>query len=149
MSVTANACASTAIGEGHHRLIATFREFASEMEGAGERLADPIVVRAAIAFLRESLLPFAHWEDEQFDGCPDVAEESAFEHAFLQAEIDALAAAVAESDRGEEPAGLTDRIRRSVHRIEAVLELHVQKADERMTLRATHARAPGLRLHPR
>ena len=30
------------------------------------------------------------------DGCPELTEDTAFEHAFLHAEIDALAAATAE-----------------------------------------------------
>src|SRR5690606_29805139 len=89
-----------------------------------------------VAFLRQSVLPFARWEERQPGGCEEVAEDTAFEHAFLAAEIDRLGAAVAALEGGtprERAAGAAAALRQ-VHRLEAVLERHVHKAEERETL---------------
>ena len=121
------------IRQGHRGLLTTFREFARGLDATGDRLPEPEELRALIAFLRQSLLPFAHWEERHLDGCAEIVEDTAFEHAFLNAEVDALAAAVAGLERGVAgtPAGITPRVRRHLHRIEALLELHVQKAEDR------------------
>ena len=130
-SAAADASAGVLIREGHQGLVEVFREFARDVDGMEDSFPDPDVLRAAIAFLRQSLLPFARWEKEHLNGCRELTEDTAFEHAFLNAEVDALAAAVADLDRRSEPNHAAQRIRRCVHRIEAVLELHVQKAEDR------------------
>ena len=140
MILTAVPPVEATIREGHRGLLTTFRELAHDLEGEGRRLPDAEVLRALVAFLRQSLIPFGHWEDRHPGGCPEVAEDDAFEHAFLAVEIDALAAAAAEIDRaGAAPDAVAARIRRHVHRVESVLELHVQKAEDR----AGAAASPG------
>lgn len=133
MILTSGLPAATMIREGHRGLLATVREFASDFHDTRGSLAEPDELRAMIAFLRQGLLPFAHWEEKHLDGCDLVTEDTAFEHAFLSAEVDALAAAVADLEQGDEESrrGIARRVRRHVHRLEALLELHVQKAEDR------------------
>lgn len=119
--------------EGHRGLVEAFREFARDVEGSEDGLPHPDVLRAVIAFLRQGVLPFAQWEEEHLDGCFQVSEDTAFEHAFLNAEIDALAAALSDLHRPADRRQAEQRVRKCVHRIEAVLELHVQKAEDRET----------------
>jgi uncharacterized protein len=133
MSLATDFPISSTIREGHEELLATFREFALDFDSAEDRLPDPDTVRATISFLRQGLLPFARLEERHPGGCAEVVEDTAFEHAFLTVEIDALVSAVSGlgSPVGPDRAAHARRIRRCVHRIEAVLELHVQKEQDR------------------
>ena len=121
-----------AVRDGHRTLLAAFGELAGEAE-RGEGDPDAEALRGLVALLRHGVLPFAHREDAAPAGCPDVAEDVAFEHAFLAAETEALADAARALALA--PAGTPvrraarDRVRRQLHRIGAVLELHVQKAE--------------------
>ena len=119
--------------EGHRGLLVTFREFARDLDRALDQPSDPAHLRGMLAFLRQSLLPFARREEAVLDGCPELTEDTAFEHAFLHAEIDALAAATAELEHSsiDRRSGLARPVVRHVHRFEALLELHVQKAEDR------------------
>jgi nitroimidazol reductase NimA-like FMN-containing flavoprotein (pyridoxamine 5'-phosphate oxidase superfamily) len=115
-----------AVLEGHRHLLATFRAFWDP-----EAFGPPSVedVRGAVAFLRHGLLPFARWEEASVEPATPDAETTAFEHAFLAAEIDALAAA---ASRPHGASGSADaEVLRRLHRIDAVLELHVARAAER------------------
>lgn len=121
MSTIAGSPTEVVIRDGHRALVTTFREVARSLDASGDRVPEPETLRAVVAFLRQGLLPFADWEQKQLARGAEVAEDTAFEHAFLNAEVDALAAAVAE--RGREPernqTGIAQRIRRGVHRIDA------------------------------
>jgi uncharacterized protein len=133
MNPTAEFPADLMISGGHQGLVTTFREFARDFDDVEDQLPDPDTLRAVVSFLRHGLLPFTHGEDRQPGGCVEVAEDTAFEHAFLTVEIDALTVAVSDVGRhtGRIPGALARRIRRCMHRIEAVLELHVQKTNDR------------------
>lgn len=142
---TAGSTPENLIRDGHRGLLSTFREFASGLDGLEDRLPGKEELRAMIAFLRHGLLPFAHWEDRHQDACAVVAEDTAFEHALLNAEVDALASAVAELERdeGRDGARIARRIQRHVHRTEALLELHIQKAEDRESTFSEPAAEPG------
>lgn len=126
------------IRDGHRRLLDAFREFDTAAEGTAGAEPDVDELRATVAFLRQSVLPFARWEETCLPPAAELTEELAFEHAFLAAEIDALAAAVAAL--AEQPwshperRATAARVRRALHRIEAVLELHVLKGEDRVLL---------------
>lgn len=111
---------------GHRELLATLREFAEDLDGPR---AGPESGRGAVAFLRQTLLPFARHEESTRSAAGQCA---ALDHAFLTAEIDALAAEgrVLESARPEGVPAAVSAVRRRVHRLEAVLELHAARDDE-------------------
>jgi uncharacterized protein len=128
------------IRDGHRSLLATFRGFADVFLADFDGIGDLDGMRAATSFLRDSLLPFARWEERSEAAGSRLAEEMAFEHAFIAVEIDALDSAVAEfadavAGRADEAMEVLARIRRHAARLEAVLELHVLKAEERVSLR--------------
>lgn len=131
---TADPLAQAAIAAGHRDLLATFEEFRDALEGgSGER--DEEGLRAAVAFLRQGVIPFSREEERVLGACGAEAEVVGFEHAFLAAEIDALAAEVAAlltapSEAGEIPATAA-LVRRRADRIQAVLELHVLRGEDR------------------
>lgn len=131
-SAPADPLASVALRLGHRELLATLRELIAEGEGPGEEM-DPYTLRATLAFLRQEVVPFARSEEALLAGDPAVWEGVAFEHAFLEAEIDRLGAeaaallAVPADGAGTAP----HRVRRTLHRIEAVLELHLDREGER------------------
>jgi nitroimidazol reductase NimA-like FMN-containing flavoprotein (pyridoxamine 5'-phosphate oxidase superfamily) len=114
--------AADPVRTGHRRLLETFRELQAE-------LAEPVpgcgTARAAVAFLRESLLPFAQREEAVLGVVSADLHGVALDHAFIAAEVDALAAEVRE--RGADPAA----VRRRLYRLEAVLELHLAREEER------------------
>lgn len=106
---------------GHRALLRTLREFAAGLEADGIDGA-----RGAAAFLRQTLLPFARREEAALPASA-AAEAAALDHAFLAAEIDALAA---EARALAACPGALDAVRRRLHRVEAVLELHLARDDE-------------------
>jgi len=136
MSITTEASPEVMIRDRHRELLSTFREFTRSLDGMEPAEPDPASLHAVIAFLRQGLLPCAHGEEGQLDGRAVITEDAAFEHAFLNAEIDALVTAVADLRRDAERnrSELLQCILRSAYRIEAVLELHVQKAEDRESL---------------
>lgn len=105
---------AVAIRAGHRELLETLREL----------LAEPVDLRATLAFLRQSVVPFARREERLLRSELEAWEGAAFDHAFLEAEIDRLG-----REMGEEGASL--RVRRTLWRIEAALELHVLREDDR------------------
>ena len=126
-----------AIFEGHRRLLDTFREFRAADPGRHPASVDLNELRATAAFLRQEVLPFCRWEEEALEDDREGWETTAFEHAFLAAEIDALAVEVAELERAvdrgrpEDRAANFSRLIRRGHRIEAVLELHMERTEDR------------------
>lgn len=92
-------------------------------------------LRAAAAFLRQEVLPFCRWEEDLLLAAPDEWEAAAFDHGFLAAEIDAFGrevTALEETREWDDEARrrASQRLLRRVHRIEAVLELHMQRAED-------------------
>ena len=119
---------------GHRALLRTFREF-GVVAPDGELREDPDALRGAVAFLRHELLPFARREEEALEPGSTRREGVSFEHAFLAAEIDAFADAVAAllalpAGPSREREEARYRVLRAAHRIEAALELHVQKEED-------------------
>jgi uncharacterized protein len=117
-----------AIRDGHLALLTTLREFMDDLRPGFDPGSDSGSLRATLAFLRESLLGFAAREEAAITGSSG-SEHTAFEHAFLAVEIDALgreASRLIASDAGSRGAAL-ERVRRRLHRLEAVLELHLQR----------------------
>lgn len=118
---------AAAIRRGHRALLATLREFAEELDGPG---AGADAARGAAAFLRHTLLPFARREEAALVADGGAAESAALDHAFLAAEIGALEAeSRALADDPGDPAAAAV-VRRRVHRVEAVLELHLAREEE-------------------
>jgi nitroimidazol reductase NimA-like FMN-containing flavoprotein (pyridoxamine 5'-phosphate oxidase superfamily) len=108
---------------GHRWLLETFRELLAELEGPAA--GAPEAARAVVAFLRQSVMPFASHEEAVLGAFPAEAEGAALDHAFIAAEVEALAAEV-------RAAGVDlVRVRRRLHRLEAVLELHLAREEER------------------
>jgi hypothetical protein len=105
------------------------REFAEELDAPDAHVE---CVRGAVAFLRHTLLPFARREEAGLAGRPQHAESAGLDHAFLAAEADALAAEGRALAAGE--AGIAAHaiaaVRRRLHRIEAVLELHMARGED-------------------
>lgn len=129
----ADPLAQAAVAAGHRGLLATFAELGPALEG-GPGAVDAEGVRAAVAFLRQGVLPFGREEERVLGFRGAEAEAVAFEHAFLAAEIDALAAEAAELlGAGQGPARerAAARVRRRADRIGAVLELHVLRGEDR------------------
>lgn len=125
---------SSAIRSGHHQLLETLRELIADSDRP--QGLDPESLRAALAFLRQGLVPFARREEHSLAPDGIVWESVAFEHAFLEAEIDRFCREAAALLRGD-PLDRSERqrsaleVRRTLCRIEAVLELHVLKEDDR------------------
>ena len=67
-SAASDASAGAVIREGHQGLVEAFREFARDVDGMEDSLPDPDVLRAAIAFLRQSLLPNPRQSRSRPDG---------------------------------------------------------------------------------
>jgi YbgC/YbaW family acyl-CoA thioester hydrolase len=118
----------------HRALLRTFREF-GVVATDGELREDPDALLGAVAFLRHELLPFARREEEALEPGSIRREGVSFEHAFLAAEIDGFADAVAallalpaRPSREREEARY--RVLRAAHRVETALELHVQKEED-------------------
>jgi nitroimidazol reductase NimA-like FMN-containing flavoprotein (pyridoxamine 5'-phosphate oxidase superfamily) len=132
-ALAADPLARAAVAEGHRGLLATFAEFHGALDDPGE--PDAETLRGAVAFLRQGVIPFAREEERVLGRRSEEAETAAFEHAFLAAEIDALAGEVAAllaappvpGERAEAAA----RVRRRADRIQAVLELHVLRGEDR------------------
>ena len=115
--------AEASLRAGHRRLLETFRELQEELDepaGTGAEAA-----RAAVAFLRHTLLPFARDEEAALGAFPAEAEGAALDHAFIAAEVEALAAETRAIPFAAAP------VRRRLHRLEAVLELHLAREEER------------------
>lgn len=132
---------AVAIGAGHRALLETLRDLVGGREEGGRAL-DEDALRGVLAFLRQGVVPFARWEERALRGAGEVWEGAAFEHAFLEVEIDRLAREAAEVSRGEGGLGTAAaRARRTLHRIEAVLEVHALRADDRGVFAAPPAPA--------
>jgi nitroimidazol reductase NimA-like FMN-containing flavoprotein (pyridoxamine 5'-phosphate oxidase superfamily) len=123
MTAAAPPAGADELSAGHRRLLATFRELLSELEE--DPGADLETLRASVAFLRHSILPFSRAEEAALVGLPPEAEGAALDHAFLAAEIGGLAA---EAGR---PVPDARAVLRRLHRLEAVLELHLTRDEER------------------
>ncbi len=126
-----------AVRFGHHVLLDTLGEFG--LLGAdGELTADVEALRGAAAFLRHEVVPFARGEERLLGPGAPGYESASFDHAFLAAEIeafarevDALARTTASGAAAVTGSGSAHaRVLRLAHRIEAILELHVQKGDD-------------------
>jgi nitroimidazol reductase NimA-like FMN-containing flavoprotein (pyridoxamine 5'-phosphate oxidase superfamily) len=132
-----------ALRAGHRDLLDTLRELMSGIGRTSGRL-DQESLRAAVAFLQQGLVPFARREELSLPPGDGVREAIAFEHAFLHAEIERLAreaAPILRRGPAESPE-CTDsvgRVWRTLCRIEAVLELHVFKEEDRVVPGATSA----------
>ena len=129
----ADPLAQAAVAAGHRELLATFAEFREALEGAAGN-SDAEGLRGAVAFLRHGVVPFSREEERVLGFRGAEAEATAFEHAFLAAEIDAIAAEAggllaAEAGPARERAAA--RVRRRADRIGAVLELHVLRGEDR------------------
>lgn len=111
---------------GHRALLHALRELADDLEAPAAAVESE---RGAVAFLRRPLLPFAAREEGV--PAPAAAGCAAPDHAFLAAEIDALhAEARALACAGAGAAELA-AVRRRVHRLQALLELHLAHDDQR------------------
>jgi nitroimidazol reductase NimA-like FMN-containing flavoprotein (pyridoxamine 5'-phosphate oxidase superfamily) len=122
------------IHAGHLQILRTFRELGELSRGSAGRLPDRESLAACVAFLRHSVSPFGRWEEDAFIPGTDLAEDTSFEHAFLAAETEALAAAVESLDTHEcEVREQAKRalVWRQLVRIESALELHMWKAADR------------------
>ncbi|HET8654601.1 MAG TPA: pyridoxamine 5'-phosphate oxidase family protein [Longimicrobiaceae bacterium] len=128
---------ATGIRGEHRRLLATFREFLDPLTTGADPAAGE-ALRAAVAFLRQGVLAFAHREEEALLAGGGRLEDAALEHAFLAAEIDRLGQEVrrltgAHGRGAEERDRSLARIRELAYRIEAVLEVHLLKEEENDT----------------
>jgi len=118
--------AAVAIHRRHHHLLDAFRSLVSDI-GPPKRFGrDGAALRAVVALLREGLGPYAQQEEQRLPP-GHVRETTAFEHAFLQVEVDSLARLIM---RPPETPGRDSDIARSLHRIGAVLELHVERSND-------------------
>lgn len=111
---------------GHRKLLDDFRGFLDFAAPDAEGRADVAGLRALVAFLRQGVQPFARWEEQQLEAEHACVEDAAFEHAFLAAETEALARAVDRLEAG----GEWGEVNRQLHRIEALLELHVLRGED-------------------
>lgn len=118
---------------GHRRILDALREFTTETSRDGRiRTGDRATARGLVAFLRQEILPFARREERLMAAGSPEHEATTFEHAFLEAEIDAFARAV-ESVPTDGAGGIytVKEIERRIHRVEAILELHAARHEER------------------
>lgn len=134
----------------HFELLETLREMLANADQPGKEpgMDD---LRAILAFLRQSVVPFARWEESRLRPYAEVWEGATLDHAFLEAEIDRLGRDLADligcrgSGVGTGPReGTVRRLLRTLWRIEAVLELHMLREEERGTL--VPASGPGPRI---
>lgn len=130
----ADPLSQAAVAAGHRDLLATFAEFRDALEGSGGA-PDAEGLRGAVAFLRQGVIPFSREEERVLGFRGAEAEALTFEHAFLAAEIGALAAEVAALLDAAPPAAEREHaaalVRRRADRIQAVLELHVLRGEDR------------------
>lgn len=124
-----------AIRHAHGELLATLREFVATWD-SGDEPPPASDMSAVVAFLRHGVLHFARREESWLGPHAAESDGTAFEHAFLAAETDALAreaAGLARTHPRERPSrdAAARAVRRRLHRIEAILELHVRKAEDR------------------
>jgi nitroimidazol reductase NimA-like FMN-containing flavoprotein (pyridoxamine 5'-phosphate oxidase superfamily) len=122
------------IRDGHRRLLEVFMDFVP-LVPRGE--LDPSALQGLVAFLRQSVLPFARWEEDKLSPGTDLAEDLAFEHAFLAIEIDALAksaAHLAAASTSEERLVAEAVTWRRLYRLEGIFELHASKLEDRPLL---------------
>lgn len=134
MSAATDPPAAAAVRFGHRRLLGTLAEFGL-VGPDGELTADEEALRGAAAFLRHEVIPFARGEERALGLDGRGCESTAFEHAFLASEIEAFAReveAAAGAERAAGPAREAARLRvaRRIHRIQAILELHVEKGED-------------------
>lgn len=122
-AATLDPLADASLRVGHRWLLETFRELLQELEEP--EAGGPDAARAAVAFLRHSLLPFARGEEATLAVLAAEAEGAALDHAFIAAEIDRL------GDEARAHPFDGARVRRRLHRLEAVLELHLSRDEER------------------
>lgn len=125
-----------AVHDGHRRILTLLREFRSSEPWRSGENADGDTIRALIAFLRQEILPFAAREEAWMPPGSEEREATSFEHAFLAAEIDALDRAAERLprgvvDRADDAGSWREEVRRRIDRIEAVLELHAGRQEER------------------
>jgi len=121
------------VRRGHRRLLDEFRGFLEFATPDAEGRADVEGLRALVAFLRQEVQPFARWEERQLEAEHADAGDAAFEHAFLAAETEALARAVERLAEG----GEWGEVNRQLHRIEALLELHVLRGEDEASEQAS------------
>lgn len=110
------------------RVVGALTALHGETHGGPEGAHGSVDLEAAgalVAFLRQELLPFAAREEERLLADPAERETMMFEHGFLAAEIDGLSGQVDAARIGFTAA--VPRIRRAIHRIEAVLKMHVER----------------------
>jgi uncharacterized protein len=122
---------ATAIRVGHRELLDTLRELAGGLDPCVGSF-DESALRGTLAFLRHEVIPFARWEEAAIPP-GERWEDTAFEHAFVAVETDALAREI-EVLLGARSSQLHPALRgvcRRLDRIEAVLELHALKEEER------------------
>jgi uncharacterized protein len=130
-TATLDPLTATALRVGHRELLDTLRELAAGLDPSSVAY-DEAALRGALAFLRQEVTPFARWEEGALPP-GERWEDVAFDHAFLAMETDALAReleallAATPGARGRTLSGVCRRLAR----IEAVLELHVLKEEER------------------
>jgi nitroimidazol reductase NimA-like FMN-containing flavoprotein (pyridoxamine 5'-phosphate oxidase superfamily) len=126
---------TTSHRDGHQALLDTLRELTEGVDRP-ERGLDEESLRALLAFLRQGLVPFARREERTLAPDGEAWECTTFEHAFLEAEIDRLSREVTALLQKKDPGAGGDAqpaalVRRSLCRIEAVLELHVHREVDR------------------
>jgi nitroimidazol reductase NimA-like FMN-containing flavoprotein (pyridoxamine 5'-phosphate oxidase superfamily) len=145
VAVGESASIPDAVISGHRRILEALHEFRGGAERTPEgRCTDRETVLGLVAFLRQEILPFAAREEQGLAADQAEYETTSFEHAFLAAEIDALAGAVQQAASFANPAWYETGIVRRIHRIEAVLELHVARHEDRYRdLRGSPIREPA------
>jgi nitroimidazol reductase NimA-like FMN-containing flavoprotein (pyridoxamine 5'-phosphate oxidase superfamily) len=126
---------TTSWRDGHHGLLATLRELIEGLDRP-DRGLDEESLRALLAFLREGLVPFARREEGALLPDGEAWECATFEHAFLEAEIDRLSREVTpflprKGAGTEGEARSAALVRRTLYRIEAALEVHVLREQDR------------------
>ena len=100
----------------HRRLLDGFGALSADAEGD---------LSALCTFLRQELGQPARREEMCLKG--PAGEVAAFEHAFLAVEVEALTRLLSASRPSED---FGSELRRRLHRIEAALEMHVQRLED-------------------
>lgn len=124
--------------DGRHRLLLeNYQDFGLEAEVRRRGGASLAALRGAGAFIAAALAAGAPWEERGDGGDPCAREAAAFEHGFLRMELEAYQREVAELDAAQrhgsraEVSACRRRLLRRIHRIEAVLHLHVDASADR------------------